>query len=86
MNNLSRFGITAPYEVDIAVHPQVKPYPNTCWMHFMKTAKYKNIIREFHDDETIPLAHNPALRQCFLSRILPLLQEAKSPYAHLRLD
>lgn len=86
MNNLPRFGITAPYEVDIAVHPQVKPYPNTCWMHFMKTAKYKNIIREFHDDETIPLAHNPALRQCFLSRILPLLQEAKSPYAHLRLD
>ena len=86
MNNLPRFGIAAPYEVDITAHPQVTPYPDACWMHFMKTAKYKNVIREFHDDEVIPLSQNPALQECFLSRILPLLQEAKSPYAHLRLD
>lgn len=86
MNNLPHYGITAPYEVDITHHPHGKPYRKACWMHFMKTAKYKNIIREFYDDEVIPLSQRPALRDCFLSRILPLLQEAESPYAFLRLD
>lgn len=86
MNNLPRFGIAAPYEMDITPHSQVKPYPDLCWMHFMKTAKYNNVIRGFHDNEVIPIAQKPALREYFLSRILPLLQEAKSPYANLRLD
>lgn len=84
--NLPRFGITAPYEVDVTPHPRLNRYPNPCWMHFMRTAKYGSTIRAFHDGETMPVNQSPMLMERYHQYILPLLQEAKSPYAGLRLD
>ena len=86
MNNLPRYGIAAPYEVDISCHPCIKSYPNTCWMHFMKKARYGNVIRDFQENEVIPLSQNPGLVNRFRTHILPLLEEAESPYVDLSLD
>ena len=77
MNNLPHFGVAAPYEVDIARHPCIKAYSRACWMHFRRKARYKNVIREFREDEVIPLPQNPGLVNRFRTDILPLLQEAK---------
>ncbi|MFR6353795.1 hypothetical protein [Akkermansia sp.] len=86
MNNLPHFGVAAPYEVDIARHPCIKAYSRACWMHFRRKARYKNVIREFREDEVIPLPQNPGLVNRFRTDILPLLQEANSPYVDLSLD
>ena len=86
MNNLPRYGIAAPYEVDITRHPWIRPCTNACWMHFMRQARYGNVIRDFQENEVISLSQNPGLVIRFRTHILPLLQEADSPYADLSLD
>lgn len=86
MDNLSRFGIAASYEVDTAIHPQRRNYPNPCWMHFMRKARFRNVIRDFHEHEVMPLVRNPCLTEKYRNMVLPLLKEAESPYARLKLD
>ena len=86
MNNLPRYGIAAPYEVDITRHPWIRPYSNTCWMHFMRKARYGNVIRDFQENEITPLSQNPDLVNRFRTHILPLLQKANSSYVDLSLN
>lgn len=86
MDNLPSFGIAAPYEIDTTPHPHCRSYPVPCWMHFMRKAKYHNVIRDFQEHEVMPLVQNGTLMEKYRSMVLPLLQETESPYARLRLD
>lgn len=81
--NLSRFGVKAPYEYDLTPHPRMRDCPAPCWMHFMRTARYGNVIRPFRDEEVAPVNRYPELMEKYQKRILPLLQQAGSPYAEL---
>lgn len=85
-NNLPRFDVAAPYEIDITPHPLRRDYPNPCWLHFMRKAKYGNVIRDFHDDEVMPLIQSPQLVRLYQKQVLPILQKSGSPYAQLKLD
>lgn len=81
--NLPRFGIKAPYEYDQRPHPRIADYPAHCWLHFMRNARYGNVIRPFRDDEIAPICRFPDLEEKYSRHILPLLREAGSPYAEL---
>ena len=81
--NLPRYGIAQHYEIDTAPHPNKKTVTLPCWLHFMKTARYEQTIRDFREDEIEPAANRPALLRAYKTRILPLLQRTRSPYAAL---
>lgn len=83
MDNLPRYDVQAPYEVDAIPHPRVRFYRELCWVHFMKKARYGNVIREFQDNEIIPITGNKDLLQAYESTVLPLIKQSGSIYSGL---
>lgn len=81
--NLPLYDIAQYYEIDTAPHPNKKTAAHPCWLHFMRTARYEQTIRDFRENEIEPAANLPAILHTYETRILPLLQRTRSPYAAL---
>lgn len=83
--NLPRYGIAAPYEVDVAPHNLIW-FRKPCWMHFRRELRMIGKTRPFLPEETHPLAKYPVLMETYKTQVQPLLLQTGSPYASLLLD